>query len=361
MIEKLEKSKTLEDAVIILAKDVDPSFKEKELISWLDECEFDFRQGRWAGKRFYELSPETRMGAIATYLIKEKGFKYTEKVKPDSYNIGKVLQEREGLCSTLPVIFTLICERLNEPVFLVTSDRHVFCRFDNGKETYNIESTSPYAMGVGTPDSFYLKDQVTGEKAISDAVLENTTTMKTLNLRQSISVLLLNSSAALSEGERLGENYTRLPAKNEQELLNDLKYASSAFYFNPKSYLPIRNVLTLTQQYRENFNPTFVYAFRSLAIRTGIIKPQEDDLRLIKVDIDSFKEKYEELVKKYDVFDTTNKELVQKVIKETSILYMDLSKYMKANKYVLSDPLEKDLSKIKMGYEKILRWANTLL
>lgn len=360
LIENLEGAKTLEEAVIILTKYVDPDFAGHEITSWLDWVERDLTNptATWGGKRFHELDPHTQMSALATYLIRERHLKYVDKVTPAAYNMAKVIKNSEGLCATLPIVFTLICDRLKVPVHLVSSRQHVFCRYDDGKTKINIESTSPYAMGVGTPDEFYLQKEATGGEEITKHELSATSTMKSLNLRQSISVLLLNASAATVKQERFLENFRRADAKNEEELKNDLKYWTSSYYFNPKSYLATRNLLATVQDHYESFDYKFVHGLRSYAMRKGIIKGNEEDVRLMMADIEGLRVKHKDLLGMYGSFDMQDLEKVDKFKKETGTRLIQLYKYMKANKYLLNEEITKELTEIKLRYIRLYKWAD---
>ena len=60
-----------------------------------------------------------------------------------------------GSCSSLPVLMVAVGRRCGYPLFLATSKGHLFCRWDDGIECFNIEMSCP---GVDCPpDSHYKK------------------------------------------------------------------------------------------------------------------------------------------------------------------------------------------------------------
>jgi Transglutaminase-like superfamily len=56
----------------------------------------------------------------------------------DLFINGMVGTDNGGTCVSMPVLYTVVARRLGYPVFLVTAKAHVFCRWDDGKERFNI-------------------------------------------------------------------------------------------------------------------------------------------------------------------------------------------------------------------------------
>ncbi len=64
-------------------------------------------------------------------------------------------KDRLGTCTSLPVLFAALGRRLGYPIKLVLSKGHVFCRWDDGEEVFNIEMTN---KGVSRKsDDYYRK------------------------------------------------------------------------------------------------------------------------------------------------------------------------------------------------------------
>lgn len=63
------------------------------------------------------------------------------------------IEIKTGSCSSLPVLMVAVGRRIGYPLYLVTCKSHLFCRWDDGKEKFNIETAS---RGVDSkPDSYY--------------------------------------------------------------------------------------------------------------------------------------------------------------------------------------------------------------
>ena len=72
---------------------------------------------------------------------------------PDDVFITGLLKNGKGSCASMPVLFVALGRRLHYPVYLAHTKGHLYCRWDDGQESFNIEMTG---QGVGAPpDSAY--------------------------------------------------------------------------------------------------------------------------------------------------------------------------------------------------------------
>ena len=109
---------------------------------------------------------------------------------PDDVFITGLLKSGKGTCASLPVLFVALGRRLNYPVFLAHTKGHLYCRWDDGKECFNVEVTG---QGVDTPPDSHYKGppyNPTGDDIKSEGMLRNLTN------RESLSVFL--STAAMN-------------------------------------------------------------------------------------------------------------------------------------------------------------------
>lgn len=53
-----------------------------------------------------------------------------------------LIERRMGSCSSLPVLLVILGRRCGYPLYLVTSKGHLFCRWQDSHETFNIEAAS---------------------------------------------------------------------------------------------------------------------------------------------------------------------------------------------------------------------------
>jgi len=63
------------------------------------------------------------------------------------------VEKRAGSCSSFPVLMVALGRRCGYPLYLATCKGHLFCRWDDGTERFNIETACP---GVDSkPDDYY--------------------------------------------------------------------------------------------------------------------------------------------------------------------------------------------------------------
>jgi hypothetical protein len=108
-------------------------------------------------------------------------------------------ERRKGSCSSFPVLTVAVGRRCGYPLFLVTSKGHLFCRWDDGKEQFNIETAGE---GVDSkPDSHYREwphafDQ---EEERTEKFLKN------LNPAEALGVMAQTRAMCLQENQKPGE------------------------------------------------------------------------------------------------------------------------------------------------------------
>ena len=371
LVESLEKCTSLEEAVIILTSHIDPNFKETDLTDWLKGCVDYLKSMTWGGRKIHELPPKYQLRAIATYLLDKQEFKYSQELTPDLHVISNVINNRKGYCSTLPVLFTLICKRLDMPVYLVSGAQHCFARYDDGQVKINVETTSPMAMGVGTPDEFYMKDEYNGLH-IPKILLETTSTMKSMNLRQSISSLLMNNMAALLDRETFSFPFNPLP-KNEETLDKVMQYTLTAIYFNRYSVLPISNALNIMVLRPEQFPyQEFANSLHGYAVRKGIRPVTANEIQVLNEQMGDFLQSFSDFHKLYEEFKLTKMTTTQNDGGMVDILRLRIhqasdssikiiSKYIEANKYIIPKDMMKALTSIRRSYGNMRKQADELL
>jgi tetratricopeptide (TPR) repeat protein len=118
------------------------------------------------------------LNIINDYLYKELKFKAVSKADdPLDLFLDSVIDRRQGYCLSLSIVYLSLAERLGLPMYGVVVPGHFFVRYDDGKNRYNIETTSD---GASPPDSHYIeKFKITGKEPDS-AYLKNLTKVQTL-------------------------------------------------------------------------------------------------------------------------------------------------------------------------------------
>jgi hypothetical protein len=102
----------------------------------------------------------------------------------DLFIHGMVGSDNGGTCVSMPVLYAAIARRLGYPVCLVTAKEHVFCRWDKGRERFNIEAT---AQGMSNFDDAYY---MTWPKPISEAEVKSGEYLKSLSVAESLATFL---------------------------------------------------------------------------------------------------------------------------------------------------------------------------
>lgn len=117
-------------------------------------------------------TPHELVEKLNNYLFVTKGFKYdpyankylfgtkAEKAEVIKLEINErdfillpsVLKRREGICSSLSMLFLVIAYQLQLPIYAVIVPRHEFVRYDDGTTSFNIETTDD---GKEYSDDYY--------------------------------------------------------------------------------------------------------------------------------------------------------------------------------------------------------------
>lgn len=131
--------------------------------------------------------PVYRIAAINTVLFREYGFSYDKDDflgrKPYNHFISSVLDRKKGVCTSLPLLYMIVAEKLGYPIYAVEAPDHTFCRYVlNDGTYYNIEVTSG---GGEVPDLFYIDDMHIPKQAFTNGVY-----MRTLSKKEYIGSLL---------------------------------------------------------------------------------------------------------------------------------------------------------------------------
>jgi len=81
-----------------------------------------------------------------------------DRIYADPLNVfvNGLIDRRQGSCANMPVLHVAIGWRLGWPVSLACAANHMFCRYDDGEVTHNIEATAFGRGGFRShPDDYY--------------------------------------------------------------------------------------------------------------------------------------------------------------------------------------------------------------
>ena len=103
----------------------------------------------------------TKVEVLRKVIHQKLGFQYTDKVDAsglpvnfDELFFDGLLKTRKGYCMTLSLIYLIVGERLNLPLYGVALPNHFFVRYDSPDYKVNIETTQD---GVIMSNNFYRK------------------------------------------------------------------------------------------------------------------------------------------------------------------------------------------------------------
>jgi hypothetical protein len=155
-----------------------------------------------------------RLGLVCEYLDRNVGISYIDDqrdVKNISYTnaadlfLCGVMDTKRGTCGNMATLYVAMVWRLGWPVSLACAGAHLFCRFDDGNVTYNIE-TSYIGAGPGwkkPPDSWYIEQYDLSPKAVSTG-----SDLRALTPRERLAIFIshrarhMNDTGKYREAER---------------------------------------------------------------------------------------------------------------------------------------------------------------
>lgn len=119
---------------------------------------------------------------------------------------------RSGSCASMPVLMTAVGRRLGYPLKLVTAKAHLFARWDDGKERFNIETAGRGLLCY--PDSHYRRFP----HPISDSEIQAEGYLKSLSPVEELSAFLEVRAMCLKENRRYDEALTAFEKAREFRL-----------------------------------------------------------------------------------------------------------------------------------------------
>lgn len=118
----------------------------------------------------------------------------------DLFMHGMVNNGNGGTCSSMPVLYAAIGRRLGYPIKLVLAKQHVFCRWDDGKERFNIEAAGN--GGVDYPPDEHYRDW---PLPITDTEMKSGEFLRSLSPQEELATFLLQRASCLQAHRRTNE------------------------------------------------------------------------------------------------------------------------------------------------------------
>ncbi|SVC00700.1 uncharacterized protein METZ01_LOCUS253554, partial [marine metagenome] len=148
------KAINLTEALILVSKDWDSSLDEKSLKQEIEQLVALVKN-----KLTKQSTAQDIVNILKQTIHQEKGYRYTDQVDERGIPVNKdelflhgMLKSKLGYCMNLSLLYLIIGNELNLPLYGVALPNHFFVRYDSGNDQINIESTE---MGASYPDSFY--------------------------------------------------------------------------------------------------------------------------------------------------------------------------------------------------------------
>ncbi len=142
----------------------------------------------------------------------------------DIFLHGMIGSDNGGTCASMPVMYTAIARRLGYPIKLALAREHVFMRWDDGKERFNIDGAGN--GGVDYPTDDYYR---TWPHPLTEKMLASGEFLNSLTPQEELSLFLELRGVCLHE-------HGRFPEASET-------YAA-AHRLKPKAVLPRLAVMT---------------------------------------------------------------------------------------------------------------------
>jgi len=169
----------LAETVLLISKDRDPALDLAPLSAELDRLTDSVRT-----KLTKTSSPEEIVEAFRKTIHQEAGYRYTDRVdaqgiplNPAELFLHGMLANKRGYCMNLSLLYLIIADRLNIPLYGVPLPNHFFVRYESGGTRINIEATDG---GITLPDSFYRKRFGLPEQKVSSFFMHNVGKKSTL-------------------------------------------------------------------------------------------------------------------------------------------------------------------------------------
>ena len=185
-----------------------------------DEWATDIRQRLPGMEPHFHRSPQDwkndirffRLGIVCWYVDEVLKVTYPDElanaedriyVDPLNVFVNGLMDRRRGSCANMPVLHVAIGWRLGWPVSLACAGNHLFCRYDDGKVTHNIEATAFGRGGFRShPDDYYREQYHIPEIAVAcGSDLRAVTPREMLGLFVSVRAMHFAVSREMCEAE----------------------------------------------------------------------------------------------------------------------------------------------------------------
>jgi hypothetical protein len=170
-------------AALTIAKEV---YLELDIPAYSRKLDTLADKVRWLAKGTRD--PEQRIRVLNTALFRYEGFHYDRapfsRSKQTYYFLNGILDTKQGICITMPLLYIAVAQRLGYPIYPVAAPDHMFVRYvDTSFKQQNIETTSG---GKYFSDQEYIEDFFVSAKALKSGGY-----MRTMTYREFLAHILV--------------------------------------------------------------------------------------------------------------------------------------------------------------------------
>lgn len=179
-----------------------PAFAGLDIASYqklADEWADDFRRQLPGFEAAFHETPHDwkndirffRLGVLCWYVTEVLGVRYREDQRevtsilytdPSDLFVNGVMDTRQGTCGNMAALHSALAWRLGWPLRLACANAHIFCRYDDGQVTHNIECTNNGRGGFQSHPNQYYQD----EYNIPDIAIECGSDLRALCPRETL-------------------------------------------------------------------------------------------------------------------------------------------------------------------------------
>jgi formylglycine-generating enzyme required for sulfatase activity/regulator of sirC expression with transglutaminase-like and TPR domain len=167
------------ETLLLISKHWNPSLETQPLQDEISNLVMDVKNNLQGSNDADAIIRSLRMA-----IHNKAGYRYTEQVDARGIPINDeelflhgMLKTKRGYCMNLSLLYLILGQKLDLPLFGIPLPNHFFVRYESGKKQINIEATE---MGASFSDSFYRQRYLASSGKESSYFLKNLNTKQTL-------------------------------------------------------------------------------------------------------------------------------------------------------------------------------------
>ena len=165
------------ETLLLISKHWDPSLQIQPLRQEITNLISDVQ-------KYLPGDTKTIIQSLRHAIHTKAGYRYTEQVDTRGIPVNNeelflhgMLKTKRGYCMNLSLLYLILGQKLDLPLFGVPLPNHFFVRYEKGGNRINIEATE---MGTSFSDSFYRQRHLNSSGTKSSYFLKNLNTKQTL-------------------------------------------------------------------------------------------------------------------------------------------------------------------------------------